>query len=399
MRTSMTLAVVGAATLTPTGEAFAQTQCDSLENVIYIQSGDTQLPLLKTIGRQLRDDAAHPMTIVFVTAGTCTLAQNVYSGINLTGNLKYIPSTAEDAAWTPADPELTCAAAAGGVEIDVGIGATFIESCNLGPAPAPLGLIPGPIQAYLFAVPEASNETVITAEEGYFVFGFGNGGDIDPWDNEMQTFIRTTTKSTLLTTMASVGVPVAKAKGIQYNGSPEVVAALQNTADAPHAIGILGVEIYDQYRDTLDALAFRAFDQTYAYYPDKTSTSHDRQNVRDGHYTIWAPTVYITPVDGAGDPVDSEVGYFVDLVLGKAPTPQPSFDAVATTIGVGLIPDCAMKVTRQFEGGDLSLYDPAEPCHCYFEELVDALPATCVACEDDTPCGGGTCRHGYCEAH
>ncbi|HEY1585438.1 MAG TPA: hypothetical protein VGH63_07085, partial [Polyangia bacterium] len=59
---------------------------------------------------------------------------------------------------------------------------------------------------------------------------------------------------------------------------------------------------------------------------------------------------------------------------------------------------CAMKVSRTIEGGDQALFSPTEPCGCYFEANVPGGSTTCTVCTDDTPCGGGKCRHGYCEA-
>ncbi|HZO12890.1 MAG TPA: hypothetical protein VFB62_06520, partial [Polyangiaceae bacterium] len=289
--------------------------CSALPNPLYIQSGDTQEPLLKSLGRQLRDNTANPITLVYITAGTCTNIEAIYTGIPVTIAMKYVPSTAEDPAWTPSLPALPCDVdPVLGVDVEVAIAATFVDSCNLGPPPANIGLITGPIQAYLFAVPEASTQRAITAEEGYFVFGFGQAGMVDPWSNEMLMFIRTPTKSTLLTTMAAIDVPVSKAKGVAFDKSSEVVNALLASTDAEHSIGLLGAEIYDRNRDTINALAFRAFKQRYAYFPDKTATSLDKQNVRDGHYTIWAPTVYMTDVDGNGQPTNPNADYFIDLV-------------------------------------------------------------------------------------
>jgi hypothetical protein len=316
--------------------------------------------------------------------------------------MKYVPSTVEDPAWTPALPALACNVdPVAGVPIEVAIAATFVDSCNLGPPPAGIGLINGPIQAYLWAVPEDSPQEALTAEEGYFVFGWGAAGEVDPWADEMQMFIRTPTKSTLLTTMAALGVPVSKAKGIQYDKSSDVVNALLMTTTPDVAIGILGAEIYDKNRDTLEALAFRAFKQKYAYFPDSTRTATDKQNLRDGHYTVWSPTVYMTAVDGNGQPTNARADYLIDLVLGNplSPVPVPAFDSLETVIAQGIIPDCAMKVSREFEGGDLSLYDPPEPCHCYYESKVNALGPNCTECMNDNTCGGGKCRHGYCEAH
>ncbi len=45
------------------------------------------------------------------------------------------------------------------------------------------------------------------------------------------------------------------------------------------------------------------------------------------------------------------------------------------------------------------LYEPDEPCHCFYESLVGQASAACVACSGDATCGGGTCRHGFCEKH
>jgi hypothetical protein len=52
-----------------------------------------------------------------------------------------------------------------------------------------------------------------------------------------------------------------------------------------------------------------------------------------------------------------------------------------------------MGVTRQFEGGPLSLYKPAESCVCKYESLVDQ--SSCTACT--TTCATGVCRNGFCE--
>ena len=62
---------------------------------------------------------------------------------------------------------------------------------------------------------------------------------------------------------------------------------------------------------------------------------------------------------------------------------------------VGLVPDCAMGVKREFEGGPLSLYQPAESCVCKYESLVDT--SSCATCDVSTPCATGVCRNGFCE--
>jgi hypothetical protein len=108
--------------------------------------------------------------------------------------------------------------------------------------------------------------------------------------------------------------------------------------------------------------------------------------------------VYITAADGSGVPTNAQAKTFIDLVLGN-PTPGiTDVDGLATVISKGIVPDCAMKVKRDFEGGDLSLYTPAAPCGCYYEATVPGGSTSCTKCTDDGPCGTGKCRYGYCEA-
>ena len=82
--------------------------CDTLPNPIYLEVGDTQLNLMKQLGRALRNNTPHPITLVFVTNGSCTNIGDFYNQTALTVNFQYIPSNAEDPLWTSASPTLTC---------------------------------------------------------------------------------------------------------------------------------------------------------------------------------------------------------------------------------------------------------------------------------------------------
>lgn len=378
--------------------------------LVYIESGDTQENLLKNLGRQLRDTA--DITLVFNLTGSCTLTNDIYTHAKVVpnGTLKYIPSSAEDPSWTPQMAEPTCTTPEDGVALDLAISALFVESCGLGgpPADSGLGLIQGPVQAYTFVVPTASGQTAIWAEEAYYAFGFGDANplapDYNPWNDESFMFIRPATKSTLVATAKNIDVPPDQWKGVPEAASSDVVTAVSAATDAEATIGILGAEVYDGNRGGgLQTLAFQAFGQNAAYYPDSTSAAFDKQNVRDGHYTLWSPTVYITLVDDAGAPVDPTVRYVTDLVLGNATTPPEgatAFDALADVVKVGLIPDCAMQVARSEDGGDLSPFSPAEPCTCYYLSQIPGASGTpdgCTACTDGSECGGGSCNHGFCE--
>lgn len=378
--------------------ALAQVACSTLPNPLFLQVGDTQEPLMKGLGRALRDADA-PITLIYLTSGSCTNVEAIYTDVPITKNPLYVPSTTEDPSWTTAKPSLPCTIDPAGHAVDVANSALFVSSCNAAAPPTGIRLFPGPVQGYGFVVPKQSSQRALTAEEAYFVFGFGNRGMAEPWTNEAQMFIRTVTKSTLLTLAATIRVPAKSWRGMQFDKSSDVQSALLASGSPEQAIGILGVELFDRNRDKLNLLAFRAFGQRYAYFPDSTHTAFDKRNLRDGHYIPWSPTVWLTKVDAGGTPLNANAKYVIDLILANQVTPKPKFEPIDIAIDVGLVPDCAMQVTRSYEAGELSPYQPAEPCGCYFEaKATGKAPATCMSCAETKPCATGACRHGYCEA-
>jgi hypothetical protein len=411
IRRSLSPAIVlGAVLVAPAAFAQNAPPCSSLPGtIVYLESGDTQENLLKVVGRQLRDTAN--ITLAFELTGSCGITSDMYTDASLIGGttLDYIPSTAENPTWDPTQVEATCTVDPAGAPIAVGIAALFVETCGLGepPAGSGLALVKGPVQAYTFVVPTASDEQAVWAEEAYYAFGFGDANKLSPWNNQALMFIRPPSKSTLVATAANILVPPNKWHGIPENASADVVTAVATSPSPQPTIGILGAEVYDADRSAgIKTLAFRAYQQTHAYFPDSTSTAFDKRNVRDGHYTLWSPTVYITPVDASGAPVNAAVAYLEDLVIGvEGETPPEGgtpIDGLADVVEVGLIPDCAMRVTRMADGGPLSLYSPSAPCGCFFQSQIPgavagATPAGCTSCSSDATCGGGKCRHGFCE--
>jgi hypothetical protein len=390
--------LAGLASLASREALAAPPDCSSLPSPLYVQVGDTQEPLMKALGQKLRSSTVNPVTIIYKLSGSCTNIDAMYNGTKLTTNPQYIPSATEDPTWDPSKPTPQCVIDPAGVSLDVANSNVFVSACTATPAPTGIGSYQGAVQPYVFVVPKASTQVAITAEEAYFVFGFGTAGQVTPWNDETQMFIRTTTKSTLLSMAAAIHVPAAKWKGVPFDKSTQVLNAVSTSVTPEKAIGILGAEVYDAHRDVVTDLAFRTFQQKHAFYPDSTATARDKQNVRDGHYVIWSPTVYLAPDDTQGQIVNARAKYVVDMIQSRTVTPTPDFDPLAAIISVGLVPDCAMKVTRSVEGGDLSLYSPAEPCGCFFESQVGTPSATCAACTSDATCGTGKCRHGFCEA-
>jgi hypothetical protein len=405
MRTTAFFLLIAATLALALSKADAQVSCEDLPGPrVYVMSGDTQLNLLKRFGRKLRDNTSRPISLVFTTTGSCAIVDMMYNRMpstGISGSMQYVPSSAEDPNWDPSKPTLSCTPPPNKFP-DIGISALFNSACPQGQRPPPntVALLNGPRQAYVMAMPRGTDQVAITYEEAYLVFGFGPvlleamSGAIAPWIAEPELQIRTTSKSTLLAWAASIDIPAAKWKGNQHDKSTDVVSALTNSAQPTAALGILGAEVYDGMRDKLTALAFRAKGQYAAYYPDSTATSRDKKNVRDGHYTVWSPTVWMDHVvDGA--PVNTDARYVIDLIGSRGVTVAPNFSPISVIADVGLVPDCAMRVDRSVEGGPLRLYKPGISCTCKYESLVDT--SSCQTCSSATPCSSGVCRDGYCE--
>jgi hypothetical protein len=395
--------------------------CSALPGtIVYVESGDTQEALLKRLGRELRDTA--DVTLVFLLTGSCMLTPNLYDGTAIAPGqvMKYIPSTAENPGWMPTNAESTCTVTTP-TQPMLGISALYPASCQLGgpDAGSNIGLIDGPIQAYTFIVPQSqftADGTAIYAEEAQAAFGAGKGkglvsfnGNVE-WNDPTQMFFRPTSKSTLVSTAFNIQLTASvMAQGaVDEPASSDVLSAVA-AATSPSAIGILGDEVYDtQGRGRVDVLAFKAFGQNRAYFPDSTPTAFDKQNIRDGHYTMWSPTVYITQVDSSGAPTNPAIKYITDVVTGSTAATPPDggvpIDGLADVTGVGLTPGCAMQVTRTTpqDGSPISAATSPPSCTCYFlSKIPNATSPTpnCIPCGGDaTACpAGDTCLRGFCE--
>lgn len=396
-------------------EAHALPFCDDaaiappLTNALVVQAGDTQEPMLRAMSQKLRNSAAQQTSLLYTTTGTCTIIANMYNAdpakrvIVANATLTYAPSTVENPGWDSTQAPSQCivnpAVWPTGIPIDIGIGATYTSSCTANPPPADIGVFPGPIAGYGFIVPKASSQQSLTAQQGYFVFGFGNTGQATPWVDEHYIFTRTATKSTALTLTAALGIsPVTKLRGTPFNGSTEVLNSVAQSTNPEKTIGLMGTEIYDVNRDKVTELAFQGYGQRYAYLPDSSKTSFDKKNLRDGHYTPWASTSYLMAVDsGTKLPTNKTAQLFFDLVVGNKALAD--VDGLATVIAKGQVPACAMNVTRDpVDGAPLKGFSPPAPCGCFFDAKVPGGKSSCTACVDNTPCGAGQCRHNFCEA-
>jgi hypothetical protein len=388
------------------GDTGPATACSSLVNPLYVMSGDTQVPVLKTLGKALRQNAANAITLVWYATGSCTIIDALYHSTPLTQIPSYIPS---DPNWDPSAGAVpTCALESGGRNVDIGIPIVFPAACSTDTPPADLAAFKGPVQSMLFVVPKSASPVAISSEQAKLVFGTGSLANIAPWTDENYYFIRTPTKGVEVSLAALIQVPPAQWHGKQISASNDVVTDVATSAQPDKTIGILGSETYDTAanRAILKSLAFQAVNQTNGYLPDSTAVAFDKRSLREGHYVPWAHVFYLTKVAssdaGASVPVNPNAKLFIDVLTNTANPGIPStLDPVNLVAQKGIVPLCAMTVTRSTEGGPFSLFAPPDPCGCYYESKLSTatVPASCVTCTTSASCTGGTtCRHGYCEA-
>lgn len=372
MRTTLKLAAVAAMLAAPSLASAANPLCSSLPDPVVVAGSSAVGPFIKAMGSVLAAQTT-PTTLIYQKQGSCTGVNAVVldttptaacaNGACIKGTATYYDATGA---------ALTCDLDASGTHVDVGLSDVWVDTCTGSQPPTGVKDYAGPVEAMLFVVPKASTQQAITAEEAYFVFGFGAAGMAKPWTNPALYFVRNALSGTEQIIAHAIAVPAGRWKGMDMGGSQQVADGVSGSQTPEASIGIIGADFYDLHRDTLTSLAFQAFHQKGAYYADTTATSFNKRNVRDGHYTMFGYLHLITHVDGTGVPTSSASKRFVDWILGNTGTggtPAP-FDITDVTINSHLIPTCAMKVQRASEGGALSPYTPPTDCSAHFESIV-----------------------------
>jgi ABC-type phosphate transport system substrate-binding protein len=405
-----------AGTPAPDAAASADPLCAELATrgtVVYVTGSTAAKPFLNLLGPQL---ASRGVYMVYTASGSCTGVDAVLNGTAMRTGAAPLPAAATF--WDgPASTGASCQLPPDGVTADIGVSDVFAQTCagfelanldNLRVRDAH-----GPVQTMNFVVPASSKHTAISAEAAYFVFGFGaTAGVVDEagnptWNDENLLFRRNASSGTQALLAAAIGLPSPLWKGRENANSDEVAKGLLGSAGteatASAALGILSDDYLQirNLRSQLRVLAFQDAKQTCAVFPDSTLTARDKRNVRDGAYPLWGPMHLLHRVDAEGKPARTESRSAVTDILGyfagtKAlPNGVQLIDVYAES---GLIPECAMHVTRSSDGGKISKSAPDFPCSCLFE--AKAMGSTsCKACRVQGDCASGeTCALGYCEA-
>jgi hypothetical protein len=365
--------------------------CSTLTNPVYFSGSSASAKLLQAVSKQLAA-AGTPVTIVYQKADSCVGAGAIVNSSMVTNTAVY---------WAGTDgTETACTIPAAGIIPDVGVSDVFAETCGFAVGSTQKDYL-GPVQVMTFVAPTGSSESSISAEAAYVALGFGGASyQVAPWTDPTFMFIRPNSSGTKNMIGTAIGLPVAKWKGTEKSGSGDVLAAVTASAEANKTIGILATDYADPNRSKgLKILAYQHKDQSCGYYPDSTSSSFDKRNVRDGRYAIWGSIHFLTSTSG-GNPVNANAKTVLDIITGGGTTAQKQAFIDAAT-SVNDVPVCAMKVTRSSEVGTPIPFTPPESCGCYFEfKATGSAPASCKTCGDDSGCSGATpkCHYGYCEA-
>ena len=349
-------------------------------------------------------------TIVYQSQGSCTGVTAVFDADPAKRVIKDIPAAGGRAAnyavfFKPDGSTQECFLDGTNTnnwpEVDLGISDVYASSCGVTSAPAGVTIrdFYGPIQPMVFVVPAASTQRSISEEAAYLAFGLGGGQDRSkPWIDPSFFFVRNASSGTQQMVAKAIHVPGNQWWGLDRGSNTNVVAQMKIVLDQPTAeksLGIVSVDFADSERNNLKILAFKARGQSCGYLPDSSPTSRDKINVRDGHYPIWGPVHLFARTTGSLP--NAAAGAFI----GRFAAPRVDKSLVDAVVAKGLVPQCAMRVSRTDEVGvgAMSSLSPAFQCGCYFDFKANGA-TSCKACTGPAQCSGATsaCNFGYCEA-
>lgn len=385
------VAVLAALTASSVAAPALAAPCNTLPSPIYGIGGSAPNQLFARLGKAL-SAASPPVTLVYQSPGACFGPDAILNGTKITGTANY---------WDANGTQQSCDLPLTGQAADFGAGSNYPALCPGFPAtpPSTFGDFLGPIEAFDFLVAKGSNENSISAAAAYFVYGFGATGQAAPWTDESVIIKRDQNSAAAILVSLAIGVPVAKFKGVDAKTNGNTVALVGSATNVQGAIGFASHETAEANLATVKILAYQHYGQSCAYWPNVTSTSFDKQNVRNGHYPLWGNLHFFATKDAQGNPTNPNAAKLIGWFNGKVAAPT-GVDVDQIAVKVGTILDCAMEVKRTSDFGELTPYAPAEPCGCYFEATSTGA-TSCTACTQDADCPASAthCRKGYCEVN
>jgi hypothetical protein len=364
-------------------------------NPIFLTGTSTYETAAGSIAANLAAVAgAGKTTLVYSVAASCDALGNIRDGKALTGTADTFQPNAD-----PTKPPVKTVCQLDGVaKADLAVSSVFYDSCPSGGAlPAGLADVRGPVEAVEIVVPK-SNTAFIGVSTPLAASIWGCAAGEPPFNSPMDVQQRDPTSDPQILLSKAIGVPAASFHGVMNTSSSGVSKNLANASRPNAAIGFMNADSYDLGRATLNALAFQAYGQARAFYADSSSFQYDRRPVRDGHYGLWGYFHFVATADASGTITNANAAQLIGWMTGTLAT--TAFDPTTVFAGADLVPQCAMRVQRDQDGGPLRPYTPAAPCGCSWESMATkvAAPASCVVCATGADCAvGKVCRSGFCE--
>ncbi len=371
--------------------AFAQ-ECPPLTDSVVVVGSTAARTLIRELSKILAAAAPNASPpLIYAGLGSCAGVETMVRSTPLTvDTLTY---------WDGTGTEHTCVPPMA-LTPHIGVSDVFASSCLALPNGLPSNLrdFLGPVQTMVFAVPQGSSQMALSAEAAYAIYGFGDDSRVSPWTSTEFIFQRSPDSGTQAMLAAAIGVPSTRWRGTLTTGSSDMLTKLLGVPanKAENAIGILGSAHQEQNRATLRALAYQHFGDTCAVLPNRTARSNEKANVRNGDYEIWGPLHLLTTVDDNQRPVNRDAEAIVQYIVGTVEPPS-GLDLITLQAEEQLVPQCAMRVTRNIELGPTTAFVPEQPCGCAYEEAANGTTA-CTPCQNSTQCKASqVCSVGYCE--
>jgi hypothetical protein len=395
--------------------------CSTLANPIYMKGTTAVVPLVRRLGAKLAQ-LPTPHTLIWQNRAACEAIGNVTRPPVPTVILNQTASYFVEASNGKV-AELSCNLP-NTQTFDVAISDIFASSCPqsyqdhldlmpagykefLGPVQ---GLVPIVAQSYLYY-------SDITAEELSDIYMCGAKGRILTFTDDR--FIANYADLDGMRELMALAMGVrgaafhaAVSQGDAFtsffvvSGQPtatEVMTAIASTINVDASIGYTSTEVYDDNRDQVRALKLRGLSQKRAYLPDTDLTSRDKINIREGRYTVQSALKLVAHVDANLVPDRPGAKKLVDWLLGNPiqdPGLQLPVDIISIYAQSGVVPQCAMKVTKDTDNPIFRPFVPDRPCHCFFQTQATGAQsiAGCTPCTTSATCATGqSCSYGYCE--
>jgi hypothetical protein len=391
--------------------------CADLENPVYMAGTTAVIPVIRLMGARLKQ--VHVTLLWNENSEGCGSVYSLAYGSSA-GQRTVFSQYTEDPPQSGKVYPTNCNAPLG-KGADLVINDVAWTSCaaaysanpsNPAPLPSTFSEFSGPVQGL---VPIVANSFIqyndIMVEELLDLYICLSNGNILTFTADQFIFDYNSMTSGMRELFArGLGLPNAS-EFVTGAGSIITAETMVTSSVAPaispnQTIGYTSTEFYDQYRGSVRALKVRGVNQKLAYWPDSDVTKTDKLNIREGRYTLQGALRLVAAVDSNGVPTPEVAKHVIDWFQGNPvqdPTLQLPFDINEIYAARGVVPQCAMKVTKK--QGDIpvfSHYRPTQPCHCSFQVLATGetdIPG-CVACTgtDASACQDNqVCSHGYCE--